>query len=177
MELSTTNPFDLPSFRFRDIHPKISIGTASDRYAGWIGQIYTKERYHGRIVRRTHMVGGKSFIEGMLYHEMVENTASLMKTGINEGVHMNIIINNRAGGNAPLIAQRITKQFIMTYGITVETKGDQRYRLKNSHFHLFTYLSYNFISARIFTNFSSFFSRNLAEISLSLRASLVLPSM
>ena len=58
-----------------------------------------------------------TLVEGMLHHEMVEDTAFLMKTGINEVVHMNIIINNRAGGNAPFIAQRITKQFVMKHGI------------------------------------------------------------
>lgn len=26
-------------YLFRDLHPNILIGTASDRYAGWIGQI------------------------------------------------------------------------------------------------------------------------------------------
>jgi len=56
----------IEGFRFRDLHPKIFMGTASDRYAGWIGQIYTKERYEGRISRRTNKVGGKSFIEEVL---------------------------------------------------------------------------------------------------------------
>jgi hypothetical protein len=28
-------------FFFRRIHPHILIGTASDRYAGWIGQVYS----------------------------------------------------------------------------------------------------------------------------------------
>jgi hypothetical protein len=41
---------DLPSietFHFRNLHPKILLGTASDRYAGWIGQIYTREPMTG----------------------------------------------------------------------------------------------------------------------------------
>ena len=59
-------------FQFRDLHPKILLGTASDRYAGWIGQIYTKERYEGRISRRTNTVGGKSFVEEVLPVESVE---------------------------------------------------------------------------------------------------------
>lgn len=29
------------------------MGTASDRYAGWLGQIYSPERYMERIKRRT----------------------------------------------------------------------------------------------------------------------------
>jgi uncharacterized protein YecE (DUF72 family) len=63
---------NIEEFRFRDLHPKIRLGTASDRYAGWVGQIYTKERYHGRISRRTNRVGGKSFVEETLPVESVE---------------------------------------------------------------------------------------------------------
>lgn len=59
-------------FQFRDLGPNILLGTASDRYAGWIGQIHTKERYEGRISRRTNTVGGKSFVEETLPVESVE---------------------------------------------------------------------------------------------------------
>jgi uncharacterized protein YecE (DUF72 family) len=59
-------------FQFRNLHPKILLGTASDRYAGWIGQIYSKKRYEGRISRRTNTVGGKSFVEETLPVESVE---------------------------------------------------------------------------------------------------------
>jgi len=59
-------------FQFRNLDPHILMGTASDRYTGWIGQIYTKERYEGRINRRTNTVGGKSFIEETLPVESVE---------------------------------------------------------------------------------------------------------
>jgi hypothetical protein len=57
---------DLEKFNFRNLHPKVLLGTASDRYAGWIGQIYTRERYEGRISRRTKKVGGNSFVEETL---------------------------------------------------------------------------------------------------------------
>jgi hypothetical protein len=30
------------TFHFRNLHPQVFIGTASDRYAGWIGQIYSR---------------------------------------------------------------------------------------------------------------------------------------
>jgi uncharacterized protein YecE (DUF72 family) len=63
---------NVEKFQFRNLHPKIFLGTASDRYAGWIGQIYTKERYEGRISRRTNPVGGKSFAEETLPVESVE---------------------------------------------------------------------------------------------------------
>lgn len=64
--------YDLQSFRFRGLHPNIYMGTTSDRYAGWIGQIYTKERYAGRINRRTNVIGGKKFIEEVLPIDSVE---------------------------------------------------------------------------------------------------------
>ena len=62
----------IEKFLFRGLHPKILIGTASDRYAGWIGQIYTKEKYEERISRRTTTVGGKSFVEETLPVESVK---------------------------------------------------------------------------------------------------------
>jgi hypothetical protein len=57
---------DLENFNFRNLHPKILLGTASDLYAGWIGQIYTADRYKGRISRRTYKVGGKASGEEVL---------------------------------------------------------------------------------------------------------------
>ncbi len=48
-------------FVFRDLHPQLLLGTASDRYSGWIGQIYTASRYEGRISQRTQRVGSESF--------------------------------------------------------------------------------------------------------------------
>ena len=64
--MSSTLPSDLERFEFRDLHPKVFMGTASDRYAGWIGQIYSKGPYEGRITRRAKSVGGHSFIEEVL---------------------------------------------------------------------------------------------------------------
>jgi len=64
--------FNLESFDFRGFHPKIFIGTASDRYKGWIGQIYSPGRYESRITRRTHKVGKQSFNEEVLPIESVE---------------------------------------------------------------------------------------------------------
>ena len=60
------------SFRFRQIHPQVAIGTATDRYSGWIGKIYTAGRYEGRVTKRTHEVGGRPFIEEVLPVESVE---------------------------------------------------------------------------------------------------------
>jgi uncharacterized protein YecE (DUF72 family) len=57
---------DLKKFNFRHLHPQVKMGTASDRYAGWIGQIYTEERYQGRIGKRTKVVGEHTFTEEVL---------------------------------------------------------------------------------------------------------------
>jgi uncharacterized protein YecE (DUF72 family) len=57
---------NLDDFRFRGVHPGIRIGTASDRYAGWIGQIYTKGPYENGITRRSHKVGDQTFTEETL---------------------------------------------------------------------------------------------------------------
>lgn len=64
--------FNPETFHFRGLHPLVSIGTASDRYAGWLGQIYTAERYTGQITHRSHAVGGKAFVEEVLPVESVE---------------------------------------------------------------------------------------------------------
>jgi uncharacterized protein YecE (DUF72 family) len=63
---------DLETFHFRGLHPLVSMGTASDRYAGWLGQVYTPERYAGKISRRSHTVGGKAFVEEVLPVASVE---------------------------------------------------------------------------------------------------------
>lgn len=57
---------NLKTFHFREIHSRVFIGMASDRYAGWIGQIYSPERYSGRITERTKIIAGKTFVEEVL---------------------------------------------------------------------------------------------------------------
>jgi uncharacterized protein YecE (DUF72 family) len=69
--MSQLEAIDLEKFRFRGLHPEVSIGTASDRYAGWIGQIYSQDRYTGRINRRRKTVGGTSLVEEVLPVESV----------------------------------------------------------------------------------------------------------
>jgi len=46
-------------------------------------------------------------VSGMLDSEMIEDTAKIANEAIKDKVQVNLIINNRAGGNAPLIAQKI----------------------------------------------------------------------
>jgi hypothetical protein len=38
---------------------------------------------------------------------MIEDTVKIMNEAIKDKIQVNLIINNRAGGNAPLIAQQI----------------------------------------------------------------------
>ncbi len=57
-------------YRFRDIHPLLKIGTCSDRYAGWTGQIYTPGKYKTQKRRKT--VGGKQYTEQVLPVESVK---------------------------------------------------------------------------------------------------------
>jgi hypothetical protein len=59
------------SFRFRELPKNLLIGTASDRYARWIGQIYSKKRYEKGITRRSHKIGDKTFMEETLPVESV----------------------------------------------------------------------------------------------------------
>jgi len=58
-------------FLFQELPQNILIGTASDRYAGWIGQIYSEGRYEKGITRRSHKVGDKTFNEETLPVESV----------------------------------------------------------------------------------------------------------
>jgi uncharacterized protein YecE (DUF72 family) len=62
---------DLTNFHFRKLPKNVLIGTASDRYAGWTGQIYGAERYQKGITRRSHKVGEKTFSEEILPVESV----------------------------------------------------------------------------------------------------------
>jgi hypothetical protein len=59
------------TFLFRELRPSILIGMASDRYAGWIGQIYSEGRYEKGITRRSHKVGDMTFNEETLPVESV----------------------------------------------------------------------------------------------------------
>lgn len=59
-------------YDFRDVHPNVRFGTASDRYAGWIGQIYPEE-YASRVQTRPRRLGGQTFEERMLPVESVRD--------------------------------------------------------------------------------------------------------
>jgi uncharacterized protein YecE (DUF72 family) len=70
--VSNRETLNIEDFQFRGLHPDVFIGTASDRYAGWLGQIYSKQRYADRIARRKKTVAGASYVEEVLPVESVE---------------------------------------------------------------------------------------------------------
>ena len=48
-----------------------------------------------------------SFTRTVSCPEMIEDTVKIVNESIKDKIQVNLIINNRAGGNAPLIAQQI----------------------------------------------------------------------
>lgn len=63
---------DPSGFFFRGLHPGLFFGTMSDRYAGWIGQIYSRDRWAGRASRRDKRLGSQTFTEEVLPVASVE---------------------------------------------------------------------------------------------------------
>lgn len=72
MDLADQALPDLEKFRFRGLHAQVRIGTASDRYAGWIGQIYSRGHYDGMMQRRQRKVGKMRYVEEVMPVESVE---------------------------------------------------------------------------------------------------------
>lgn len=55
----------IDAFELRHVHPNLRLGTASDRYAGWIGQIYPA--YYQRTIKtRSRRLEGRTFEERTL---------------------------------------------------------------------------------------------------------------
>lgn len=48
----------------------------------------------------------------MLSERMLDETAAIMRRAVALDNHVTVIVNNRAGGNAPLIAQRLAERFL-----------------------------------------------------------------
>ena len=44
--------------------------------------------------------------------EMITDTIEIIRNGVKDGVQVNVIINNRAGGNAPLIARELVNLYL-----------------------------------------------------------------
>jgi hypothetical protein len=51
-------------------------------------------------------------VEDMLQPEMILETMEIVKGAIEKGVLTNLIISNRAGGNAPMIARAFATKFL-----------------------------------------------------------------
>jgi len=51
-------------------------------------------------------------IPGMLQPGMIEDTVRIMRDGLDRELRVYVIVNNRAGGNAPRIAQQIARRFL-----------------------------------------------------------------
>jgi hypothetical protein len=60
----------------------------------------------------------------MLHPRMVDDTVEMISAAIDRGVHATIVVNNRAGGNAPLIAQRISESFLEKQGEGSHARDD-----------------------------------------------------
>lgn len=53
-------------YDLRRISPHVRFGSASDRYAGWIDQVYPRDVWAGEVKTRRKSVGGQSYEERML---------------------------------------------------------------------------------------------------------------
>jgi len=51
-------------------------------------------------------------VPGMMSPGMVEDSVALMLEGVGQDTLVNVLINNRAGGNAPQIAQEVARRFL-----------------------------------------------------------------
>ncbi len=60
----------IDAFDFKALHPNVRFGTASDRYAGWVGQIYSEE-LGAQAKSRPKKIGRKTFREDVLPVESV----------------------------------------------------------------------------------------------------------
>ena len=49
-------------------------------------------------------------VTGMLDPEMIEDMAKIVNEAMKDKIRVNLIINNRAGGNAPLSAHQIANR-------------------------------------------------------------------
>ncbi len=56
---------DVAGYDFRRVHECLAFGTASDRYAAWIGQVYP-ERWRSEVQTRKKKLGGETFEERQL---------------------------------------------------------------------------------------------------------------
>ena len=65
-----------------------------------------------------------TLVDGMLDPGMIDDTVHIIRDALALGVSVNVIINNRSGGNAPLIAQQLATRFASERN--AETGGSAR---------------------------------------------------
>ena len=70
-------------------------------------------------------------VNGMLHPHMINDSVEMMSAAIDQGVHTNVVVNNRAGGNAPLISQRISETFLKRQKEKSYTSEDQESSLRS----------------------------------------------
>ena len=61
------------AFDFRHTHPALKVGTASDRYAAWLGQIYPRAAWQDRVETRPKKTSKGNFEERLLPLESVDD--------------------------------------------------------------------------------------------------------
>jgi uncharacterized protein YecE (DUF72 family) len=61
------------AYDFRSTHPNVRFGTASDRYGGWLGQIYPADPYANQLSTRSRSLGGNTFQEQKVPIESVRH--------------------------------------------------------------------------------------------------------
>ena len=54
------------AYEFRDLHPHLRLGTASDRYAAWMGQVYPLDVWGDRVESRPRKTSRGTFEERLL---------------------------------------------------------------------------------------------------------------
>ena len=64
---------EVERYDFRRVHPQLHFGSASDRSAAWIDQIYPRDVWAGEVQTRRKTVGGESFEERLLPVASVED--------------------------------------------------------------------------------------------------------
>jgi uncharacterized protein YecE (DUF72 family) len=102
----------LDQFLFRDIHPGVFLGTATDRYAGWLGQIYPQKSYAHRLTRRTKRVGGKTYIQEVLPIDSVVDYFEHFRVLELDFTFYQPLLNSRGKPNASYEVLRRYKQYL-----------------------------------------------------------------
>ncbi len=57
---------EVERYDLRRVHPVLRFGSASDRYAAWIDQVYPRDVWAGEVQTRSKRVGGQSYEERLL---------------------------------------------------------------------------------------------------------------